>query len=128
VIALIQRVAAASVAVGGETVGEIGTGLLALLGVERGDGDAEAARLAERVLGYRVFADSDGKMNRSLVDVQGELLIVRNSRWWRIRRAGRDRASRAAPHPLKASACISFSWKRRRSAARASLPVASAPT
>jgi D-aminoacyl-tRNA deacylase len=76
VIALIQRVAAASVAVGGEVVGEIGGGLLALLGVERGDGDAEASRLAERVLGYRVFADAEGKMNRSLVDVQGELLVV----------------------------------------------------
>jgi len=76
VIALIQRVAAASVAVGGETVGEIGAGLLALLGVERGDGDAEASRLAERVLGYRVFADGEGKMNRSLADVQGELLVV----------------------------------------------------
>ena len=75
-IALVQRVAAASVAVGGETVGEIGAGLLALLGVERGDGDAEASRLAERVLGYRVFADGEGKMNRSLADVQGELLVV----------------------------------------------------
>jgi len=76
VIALIQRVAAASVAVGGETVGEIGAGLLALLGVERGDGEAEAGRLAERVLGYRVFADDEGKMNRSLLDVRGELLVV----------------------------------------------------
>ena len=75
-IALIQRVAAASVAVGGETVGEIGAGLLALLGVERGDGEAEASRLAERVLGYRVFADDEGKMNRSLLDVRGELLVV----------------------------------------------------
>lgn len=75
-IALIQRVAAASVAVGGETVGEIGAGLLALLGVERGDGEAEAARLAERVLGYRVFADAAGKMNLSLKDVEGGLLVV----------------------------------------------------
>ena len=75
-IALVQRVAEASVAVGGETVGAIGTGLLALLGVERGDSEAEAARLAERVLGYRIFPDSDGKMNRSLADIQGELLVV----------------------------------------------------
>ena len=75
-IALIQRVAAASVAVGGESVGEIGAGLLALLGVERGDSEAEASRLAERVLGYRVFADDEGRMNRSIVDVGGELLIV----------------------------------------------------
>jgi len=75
-IALIQRVAGASVAVGGETVGEIGAGLLALVGVERGDSEAEGARLAERVLGYRVFPDAAGKMNLSLQDVQGGLLVV----------------------------------------------------
>jgi D-tyrosyl-tRNA(Tyr) deacylase len=75
-IALIQRVTAARVAVGDDTVGEIGAGLLLLLGVERGDGNPEAARLAERVLGYRVFADDAGKMNRSLKDVAGGLLVV----------------------------------------------------
>jgi D-aminoacyl-tRNA deacylase len=76
VIALVQRVAEASVAVGGETVGAIGAGLLALLGVERGDSEAEAARLADRVLGYRVFADAAGKMNLSVKDTGGELLVV----------------------------------------------------
>jgi D-tyrosyl-tRNA(Tyr) deacylase len=76
VIALVQRVAEASVAVGGETVGAIGPGLLALLGVERGDSEAEAARLADRVLGYRVFADAAGKMNLSVKDIEGELLVV----------------------------------------------------
>jgi D-tyrosyl-tRNA(Tyr) deacylase len=75
-IALIQRVTEARVAVGGETVGAIGKGVLALIGVERGDGEAEAARLAERVLGYRIFADDAGKMNLSLRDVQGSLLAV----------------------------------------------------
>ena len=75
-IVLIQRVAAASVAVGAETVGAIGPGILALIGVERGDGEAQAARLAERVLGYRIFADAAGKMNLSLVDTGGELLAV----------------------------------------------------
>ena len=75
-IALIQRVAEASVAVGGETVAAIGAGLLALLGVERGDTEAEAARLADRVLGYRVFADAAGKMNLSVKDMGGELLVV----------------------------------------------------
>ena len=75
-IALIQRVAEARVAVGGETVGAIGAGLLVLLGVERGDTEAEAARLVERVLGYRVFADGAGKMNLSLKDVDGGLLVV----------------------------------------------------
>jgi D-tyrosyl-tRNA(Tyr) deacylase len=76
VIALIQRVTEASVAVGDEVVGAIGPGLLALVGVERGDGPAEAARLAERVLAYRVFADANGKMNLSLKDTGGGLLAV----------------------------------------------------
>lgn len=75
-IALVQRVAEASVSVGGETVGAIGHGVLALVGVERGDGEAEAARLAERVLGYRIFADEEGKMNLSLLEVSGGLLAV----------------------------------------------------
>ena len=75
-IALIQRVTEARVAVGGETAGAIGRGILALVGVERGDGEAEAARLAEKVLGYRIFPDADGKMNLSLLDIKGELLAV----------------------------------------------------
>jgi len=76
VIALIQRVAQASVSVGGETVAAIGTGILALVGVERGDDDAQAERLAERVLGYRIFADAEGRMNRSLLESGGALLAV----------------------------------------------------
>jgi D-tyrosyl-tRNA(Tyr) deacylase len=76
VIALIQRVAEASVSVGGETIGRIGTGILALVGVERGDSDGEAARLAERVLGYRIFPDGEGKMNRSLLQIEAELLAI----------------------------------------------------
>lgn len=75
-IALIQRVASASVAVEGETVGAIGPGILALIGVERGDGEAEAARLAQKVLAYRIFPDPAGRMNLSLQDVKGELLAV----------------------------------------------------
>jgi D-tyrosyl-tRNA(Tyr) deacylase len=75
-IALIQRVSAASVAVDEAVVGEIGAGLLALVGVERGDTEDEAARLAEKVAGYRVFADAQGKMNLSLRDTGGALLAV----------------------------------------------------
>jgi len=75
-IALIQRVAEARVEIGGETVGAIGRGILALVGVERGDGEAEAARLAEKVLAYRIFPDAEGKMNLSLLDIKGELLAV----------------------------------------------------
>jgi D-tyrosyl-tRNA(Tyr) deacylase len=75
-ICLIQRVTEANVAVGGETVGAIGRGVLALVGVEKGDTDALAGRLVERVLTYRIFPDDEGRMNRSLLDIRGELLCV----------------------------------------------------
>ena len=75
-IALIQRVTEARVEVDGQVVGAIGRGILALVGVERGDGETQAERLAERVLGYRIFPDPDGKMNLSLLDIGGELLAV----------------------------------------------------
>lgn len=75
-IALIQRVANARVVVDGRAVGEIGAGLLALVCAERGDTPAGADRLLEKVLGYRVFADEAGKMNRSVRDTGGGLLIV----------------------------------------------------
>jgi D-tyrosyl-tRNA(Tyr) deacylase len=76
VIALIQRVTTASVAVGGASIASIDAGILALIGVERRDGEAEAQRLAERVIGYRIFTDAAGKMNRSLKDTGGGLLAV----------------------------------------------------
>ncbi len=75
-IALIQRVSEARVVVDGEPIGEIGAGILALVGVERGDSEVEAARLAERVLGYRIFQDAAGKMNLSVRDIGGGLLAV----------------------------------------------------
>ena len=75
-LALIQRVTSASVAVEGEIVGVIGPGLLALVGIEPGDGEAQVARMAGRLLGYRVFADAAGRMNRSLTDTAGGLLLV----------------------------------------------------
>ena len=75
-LALIQRVTEARVSVDGETVGAIGPGLLALVGVEPGDGDTQVARMAERLLGYRVFADPAGRMNRGLVETGGGLLLV----------------------------------------------------
>ena len=62
--------------IGGESVGAIGRGILALVGVERGDSEAQADRLVERVLGYRIFPDAEGKMNLSLLDIKGELLAV----------------------------------------------------
>jgi D-tyrosyl-tRNA(Tyr) deacylase len=75
-IALIQRVSTAKVSIGGAVVAEIGHGLLALVGVARGDGEAEAKRLAERLLSYRVFADRAARMNLSVRDVGGSLLLV----------------------------------------------------
>jgi len=75
-IALIQRVTEARVEVDGAVAGAIGRGILALIGVERGDGEAQAERLVDRVLGYRIFPDAEGRMNLSLLDVRGELLAV----------------------------------------------------
>ncbi len=75
-IALVQRVTEARVVIDGQLVGAIGRGILALVGVERCDTEAQAARLVERVLGYRVFPDAEGKMNRSLLDIGGGLLAV----------------------------------------------------
>ena len=75
-IALIQRVSQASVSVDGAMVGQIGRGVLALVCAERNDTEAEAAALVAKLIGYRVFPDEQGRMNRSLVDVEGGLLAV----------------------------------------------------
>jgi D-aminoacyl-tRNA deacylase len=75
-IALLQRVSSASVDVGGERIASIQSGLLVFVGVERDDRDEHAERLATRVLGYRVFPDADGKMNLSVQDTGGGLLLV----------------------------------------------------
>jgi D-tyrosyl-tRNA(Tyr) deacylase len=75
-IGLLQRVTEASVHVDGEAVGRIGPGLLVFLAVEPGDGALEAERLVERIIGYRVFADAAGRMNLSLNDTGGALLLV----------------------------------------------------
>lgn len=74
--AVIQRVERASVSVEGEIRGRIGAGVLVLIGVEEGDGDADFRYIAEKVPNLRVFEDEQGKMNRSLLDVGGELLAV----------------------------------------------------
>lgn len=75
-IGLLQRVTSARVEVAGETVGAIEQGLLVLVGVQRGDEAPQAARLLERLLGYRVFPDARGRMNLSLRDIDGGLLLV----------------------------------------------------
>jgi D-aminoacyl-tRNA deacylase len=76
VISVIQRVSQARVLVGGEVTGEIATGLLVLLCAERGDGEAQADKLLAKLLKLRIFADEAGKMNRSVQDVGGGLLVV----------------------------------------------------
>ena len=74
--AVLQRVSRASVTVDGEIVGQIGRGLLVLLGVEPDDTDADAHQLADKSVGLRIFDDADGKMNLSLNDVRGAMLVV----------------------------------------------------
>ena len=75
-IALIQRVREARVDVAGETVSRIGPGLLALIAIQPQDGEPQAQRMVERLLGYRVFSDEAGRMNRSLADTHGGLMLV----------------------------------------------------
>jgi D-tyrosyl-tRNA(Tyr) deacylase len=74
--ALVQRVSEAAVEVGGERVAEIGPGLLVLLGVKRGDGPAEADKLAAKLAALRIFEDAEGRMNLSVTDAGGEVLCV----------------------------------------------------
>jgi D-aminoacyl-tRNA deacylase len=75
-IALIQRVTDASVTVGAETIASIGRGILALIAVQPADTESVADRLLERIVGYRIFDDGEGRMNLALTDIGGELLLV----------------------------------------------------
>jgi D-tyrosyl-tRNA(Tyr) deacylase len=102
-IALIQRVLEASVSVEGQEIGRIGPGLLALIGVRPDDDSSSAARLFERLLGYRVFADENGRMNRSLANTGGGLLLVPQFTLAADTRSGRRPSftSAAAPEVAK---------------------------
>lgn len=75
-MALIQRVSHGAVYVDGVATGQIGQGVVLFLGIEKGDTDSQPAKLAERVVNYRIFADDEGKMNQSLIDTSGGLLII----------------------------------------------------
>jgi D-aminoacyl-tRNA deacylase len=87
--AVIQRVSEASVTVGGAIVGQIGSGLLVLLGAGAGDAAADAELLAEKIVNLRVFADADGRFNSSLVDVGGGALVVSQFTLYADTRRGR---------------------------------------
>lgn len=95
---LLQRVSEASVTVSGECVGRIGKGLLLLVGIEAGDDEATVARMVERTVGYRVFADSEDKMNLDVRDIGGEILAVSQFTLAADTRKGRRPSfSKAAP-------------------------------
>lgn len=100
--ALLQRVTKASVSVGGQVVGSIGRGLVVLVGVAAGDTEKDAAYLAEKTLGLRIFPDEEGKFNLSVLDVQGELLLVSQFTLLADARKGRRPSFTAAAAPEEA--------------------------
>lgn len=103
-IGLLQRVLSARVESAGQTLGAIDAGLLVLVGVRSGDGEAEAAKLARRLLAYRVFPDAEGRMNRSLAEVGGGLLLVPQFTLAADTRKGRRASFAAAAPPARAEA------------------------
>src|SRR3954469_20740706 len=100
--AVLQRVTRASVEVEGRCVGRIGPGWLVLLGVARGDADEDADRLADKVAGLRAFEDDDGKMNRSVAEAGGAVLVVSQFTLLGDCRAGRRPSFTAAAEPAEA--------------------------
>jgi D-tyrosyl-tRNA(Tyr) deacylase len=106
--AVIQRVSQAKVTVDGETVGEIGKGVLIFLGVSHDDSEKEAVYLLDKTLSLRIFEDKTGKMNLSLLDVKGELLVVSQFTLYGDVRKGRRPSFIKAAAPEKASTLYNF--------------------
>src|SRR6266581_5101209 len=99
--ALLQRVSHASVTVDGRVVGAIGQGFLVLLGIGNGDSDAQIRTMAEKIVHLRIFGDDEGKMNRSLLDIGGEVLVVSQFTLYAdMRRGRRPSFTNAAPPEL----------------------------
>lgn len=106
--AVLQRVSSAKVSVDGKTIGEIGWGILVLLGISREDTETEAKYLLEKTLNLRIFEDSDEKMNLSLIDIEGELLIVSQFTLYGDARKGRRPSFIKAALPKKANELYEF--------------------
>lgn len=104
--AVVQRVSEASVSIDGATVGEIGEGLLVLLGAGAGDTERDLEYVASKVLGLRIFPDEDGRMNRSLVDIGGEALVVSQFTLYGDTRKGRRPSFVRAMDPGEASPMV----------------------
>jgi D-tyrosyl-tRNA(Tyr) deacylase len=115
-IALIQRVSEAQVRVGADTVGAIGAGVLALVAVQKGDREAAAERLLERVLTYRMFADAAGRMNLSLQDSRGALLLVPQFTLAADTKKGTRAGFSSAAEPAEAQRLFSYLLERARAA------------
>src|SRR3982074_97749 len=99
--ALLQRVSCASITVDEKVVGQIGQGLLVLLGVGQGDGEVQVKTLADKIVHLRIFGDDEGKMNRSLLDVGGQALVVSQFTLYAdVRRGRRPSFTDAAPPSL----------------------------
>lgn len=113
--AVVQRVTDARVEVAGETVGEIGAGFLVLLGVARDDTTADADYLAEKIPNLRVFDDDQGKMNRSLLNTGGEILVVSQFTLYGDVRRGRRPSYSDAAEPEKANELYEYFVERVRS-------------
>lgn len=111
-IGLLQRVTEASVDVAGRRVAEIGAGLLVLVAVEPGDEEATAERLLERILNYRVFPDADGRMNASLLDAHGALLLVPQFTLAADTRKGNRASFTSAATPAEGERLFAFLVKR----------------
>jgi len=110
--AVVQRVTRASVEVAGDIAGEIADGLLVLLGVARDDAEADADYLAEKIINLRIFNDEQGKMNRSLLDTGGAMLVVSQFTLYADARRGRRPSYIDAAEPHKANALYEYFVER----------------